>query len=117
MTSLIGCMVLVGIVVNNGIVLIDYINKLIDNKKMHVTNAIVTGAGTRLRPVLMTALTTILSMLPLAFEIGSGAELWGPMARTIIGGLIASTFLTLYFVPIMFDTFQHKRLERKIKSC
>lgn len=118
MTSLIGCMVLVGIVVNNGIVLIDYINKVIESKKSSsITDAILTGAQTRLRPVLMTALTTILSMLPLAFELGSGSELWGPMARTIIGGLVASTFLTLFFVPVMFDIFQHKRMEKRIKSC
>ncbi|MDZ7820390.1 MAG: efflux RND transporter permease subunit [Candidatus Marinimicrobia bacterium] len=98
-TSLIGTMVLVGIVVNNGIVLIDYINRLIRERKRHVTDAIIAGSGIRLRPVLMTALTTILSMTPLALELGSGAELWGPMARAIIGGLFASTFLTLFFVP------------------
>ncbi|MDD3716461.1 MAG: efflux RND transporter permease subunit [Candidatus Marinimicrobia bacterium] len=118
MTSLIGAMVLVGIVVNNGIVLIDYINRLIREEKKHVTDAILEGAQTRLRPVLMTALTTILSMIPLALELGSGAELWGPMARTIIGGLIASTFLTLFFVPVVFDFLQHRRMERKLKeSC
>jgi HAE1 family hydrophobic/amphiphilic exporter-1 len=117
-TSLIGSMVLVGIVVNNGIVLIDYINRLIRERKKHVTEAIIEGSGIRLRPILMTALTTILSMTPLALEFGSGAELWGPMARTIIGGLIASTFLTLFFVPILFDTLQHKRMEQKLKvSC
>ena len=116
MTSLIGSMVLVGIVVNNGIVLIDYINRLIRKNKMHVTEAILEGCQTRLRPVLMTALTTILSMIPLALELGSGAELWGPMARTIIGGLFTSTFLTLFFVPILFDTFQHGRMEQKLSK-
>lgn len=115
-TSLIGAMVLVGIVVNNGIVLIDYINRLIREEKQHVTESILDGAQTRLRPVLMTALTTILSMIPLALEMGSGAELWGPMARTIIGGLIASTFLTLFFVPILFDFLQHKRMEQKLRK-
>jgi HAE1 family hydrophobic/amphiphilic exporter-1 len=118
MTSLIGAMVLVGIVVNNGIVLIDYINRLIREERQHVTDAILQGCQTRLRPVLMTALTTILSMTPLALEIGSGAELWGPMARAIIGGLFASTFLTLFFVPVIFDTLQHKRMEQKLsESC
>jgi HAE1 family hydrophobic/amphiphilic exporter-1 len=64
----------------------------------------------------MTALTTILSMIPLALELGAGSELWGPMARAIIGGLFASTFLTLYFVPIIFDAFQHRRMENKLKE-
>ncbi|MCD6337682.1 MAG: efflux RND transporter permease subunit, partial [Candidatus Marinimicrobia bacterium] len=114
MTSLIGVVVLIGIVVNNGIVLIDYINRLIREGKHHVRDAILTGSQTRLRPILMTALTTILSMIPLAMELGSGSELWGPMARAIIGGLFASTFLTLYFVPIVFDIFQHKRMERQL---
>ena len=59
----------------------------------------------------MTAITTILSMLPLAIELGSSSEIWSPMARAIIGGLIASTFLTLFFVPIMFYVLQRKRLE------
>lgn len=118
MTSMIGLVVLIGIVVNNGIVLIDYINRLIREGKHHVTDAILKGSETRLRPILMTALTTILSMIPLALELGAGAELWGPMARAIIGGLFASTFLTLYFVPIVFDVFQHRRMERKLKdSC
>ncbi len=118
MTSMIGLVVLVGIVVNNGIVLIDYINRLVREGKQHVTQAILVGSQTRLRPILMTALTTILSMIPLAMELGSGSELWGPMARAIIGGLFASTFLTLYFVPIVFDIFQHKRMEKKLgDSC
>ena len=118
MTSMIGLVVLVGIVVNNGIVLIDYINRLIREGKHHVTEAILQGSQTRLRPILMTALTTILSMIPLALELGAGAELWGPMARAIIGGLLASTLLTLYFIPIVFDAFQHKRMEKKLSdSC
>ncbi|MFA6618208.1 MAG: efflux RND transporter permease subunit [Candidatus Neomarinimicrobiota bacterium] len=118
MTSMIGLVVLVGIVVNNGIVLIDYINRLVRERKVDVTQAILNGSETRLRPILMTALTTILSMIPLALELGAGAELWGPMARAIIGGLFASTFLTLYFIPMIFDIFQHRRMERKyLSSC
>ncbi len=109
-TVFIGGMLLVGIVVNNGIVLIDYINQLIKKHKMEIKEAIVVGSKTRLRPVLMTAITTILSMSPLAIELGSSSEIWSPMARAIIGGLIASTFLTLFFVPIMFYILQRKRL-------
>ncbi|KUK52105.1 MAG: Acriflavin resistance protein, partial [Marinimicrobia bacterium 46_47] len=102
-TVLIGGMLLVGIVVNNGIVLIDYINQLLNKTDMKLYEAIVVGAKTRLRPVLMTAMTTILSMIPLALKLGSGAEIWAPMARAVIGGLIVSTFLTLYFVPVIFS--------------
>jgi len=112
-TVLIGGMLLVGIVVNNGIVLIDYINQLLNKTDMKLYEAIVVGAKTRLRPVLMTAMTTILSMIPLALKLGSGAEIWAPMARAVIGGLIVSTFLTLYFVPVIFSFFQrHKFADR-----
>jgi HAE1 family hydrophobic/amphiphilic exporter-1 len=65
--------------------------------------AIVQGATRRLRPILMTALTTILSMVPLALEIGSGSETWSPMARTVIGGLTMSTFLMLFVVPSIYN--------------
>jgi HAE1 family hydrophobic/amphiphilic exporter-1 len=112
-TVLIGGMLLVGIVVNNGIVLIDYINQILNGSDMKLCEAIVIGAKTRLRPVLMTAMTTILSMMPLALELGSGAEIWTPMARAVIGGLLVSTLLTLYFVPVLFSFFQkHKFADR-----
>ncbi|MGC9513560.1 MAG: efflux RND transporter permease subunit [Fidelibacterota bacterium] len=112
-TVLIGGMLLVGIVVNNGIVLIDYINQILNGSDMKLYEAIVIGAKTRLRPVLMTAMTTILSMMPLALELGSGAEIWTPMARAVIGGLLVSTLLTLYFVPVLFSFFQkHKFADR-----
>jgi hydrophobic/amphiphilic exporter-1 (mainly G- bacteria), HAE1 family len=108
-TVLIGGMLLVGIVVNNGIVLIDYINQILMNKDLKLYDSIILGSKTRLRPVLMTAMTTILSMMPLALELGSGAEIWTPMARAVIGGLTISTFLTLIFVPVMFAVFQKRK--------
>lgn len=112
-TVLIGGMLLVGIVVNNGIVLIDYINQILKNTDLKLIDAIILGSKTRLRPVLMTAMTTILSMMPLALELGSGAEIWTPMARAIIGGLLVSTLLTLFFVPVLFSFFQkHKFADR-----
>ncbi|HDR04267.1 MAG TPA: efflux RND transporter permease subunit [Candidatus Marinimicrobia bacterium] len=114
-TVFIGGMLLVGIVVNNGIVMIDYINQLLTDKKLSLEEAVVIGAKTRFRPVLMTALTTILSMIPLAFELGSSAEIWAPMARAVIGGLTFSTFLTLIFVPVMYIIFQRRNLDRKRK--
>ncbi|MCK5519692.1 MAG: efflux RND transporter permease subunit, partial [Candidatus Marinimicrobia bacterium] len=113
-TVFIGGMLLVGIVVNNGIVLIDYINQIIvNNPKMELNDAIVLGGKTRLRPILMTALTTILSMTPLALEFGSSAEIWAPMARAVIGGLTAATFLTTIFIPIMYAVFQRKNMAKK----
>jgi hydrophobic/amphiphilic exporter-1 (mainly G- bacteria), HAE1 family len=114
-TVFIGGMLLVGIVVNNGIVMIDYINQLLTDDKLSLEEAVVIGAKTRFRPVLMTALTTILSMVPLAFELGSSAEIWAPMARAVIGGLTFSTFLTLIFVPVMYIIFQRRNLDRKRK--
>lgn len=101
-TSMVGLILLSGIVVNNGIVMIDYI-KILQARDLSRHEAIVTGATRRLRPILMTAFTTILSMVPLALEIGSGSETWSPMARTVIGGLTMSTVLMLFVVPCMYN--------------
>ena len=99
--SYIGIIMLVGIVVNNSIVLIDYINKL-RQKGMERNEAIILGGETRLRPILMTMFTTVLALVPMAIGIGEGAELRAPMAITIIGGLTSSTFLSLIIVPIFY---------------
>jgi len=111
-TALIGAILLVGIVVNNGIVLVDYINQLREKHGQELWEAVLTGGRRRLRPILMTALTTILSMLPLALELGSGAEIWSPMARAVIGGLSVSTFLTLFLIPVLYLTFEQRVLRR-----
>ena len=100
-TSMVGLILLTGIVVNNGIVMIDYI-KILQSRGIERHEAIVTGATRRLRPILMTAFTTILSMVPLALELGSGSETWSPMARTVIGGLSMSTLLMLFVVPSLY---------------
>ena len=100
-TSMVGLILLSGIVVNNGIVMIDYI-KILQTRGQERKEAVVNGASRRLRPILMTAATTILAMVPLALELGTGAETWSPMARTVIGGLTASTFLMLMVVPCMY---------------
>ena len=99
--SFIGLIMLAGIVVNNAIVLIDYINQL-RKKGLSRNEAVIQGGKTRLRPILMTTLTTILAMLPMALGTGEGAEMRAPMAITIIGGLTSSTFLTLIIIPIFY---------------
>ncbi|MCC5907421.1 MAG: efflux RND transporter permease subunit [Balneolaceae bacterium] len=100
-TAMVGLVLLTGIVVNNGIVMIDYI-KILQSRGQDRLTAIVNGAGRRLRPILMTAFTTILAMVPLALQLGSGAETWSPMARSVIGGLAMSTLLMLFAVPCMY---------------
>ncbi|MDZ7658858.1 efflux RND transporter permease subunit [Fodinibius sp.] len=100
-TSMVGLILLSGIVVNNGIVMIDYI-KILQARNFSRHDAILEGATRRLRPILMTAFTTILAMVPLALELGSGSETWSPMARTVIGGLGMSTLLMLFVVPCLY---------------
>ncbi len=107
MAGLIGLIMLAGIVVNNGIVLVDAANQNRDRGMDKIT-AIVNAGRTRMRPVLMTALTTILSMIPLALKLGEGSEIWSGMGTSVIGGLTLSTFFTLFFVPIMYTFFAPK---------
>lgn len=116
-TALIGGMLLVGIVVNNGIVMIDYINQLRDKQDYNLMDGIIEGGRRRLRPILMTAVTTILAMLPLSFGIGASAETWAPMARSVIGGLTASTFLTLLLIPTLYYIFENISMKRKAKKA
>ncbi len=115
-TSLIGMVLLVGIVVNNGIVLVDYINQLREKHGHDLWVAILIGGKRRMRPILMTALTTILAMFPIALKLGSGAELWVGMARAVIGGLTASTALTLILIPIIYLFFEQISLKRAMKK-
>ena len=102
-----GAVMLVGIVVKNAIVLVDYIN-LMRDRGYALNEAIVMSGRMRLRPVLMTALTTILGMLPLALSTGEGAEIWSPMGISVIGGLIFSTIITMIIVPVMYRYFAAK---------
>lgn len=105
--SLIGVIMMTGIVVNNSIVLVDYIN-LLRERGMPLYEAVITGGRTRLRPVLMTSLTTILAMSPMALGLGDGAEMNYPIARALIGGLIAATFLTLFVIPAIYTVFARR---------
>jgi HAE1 family hydrophobic/amphiphilic exporter-1 len=111
--ALVGLVMLAGIVVNNGIVMVDYINQL-RRKGMELYEAVELGAKTRFRPVLMTAITTILGMVPLALELGSGSENWAPLARSVIGGLTTSTLLTLVIIPVVYILFE--KLGERVKK-
>ena len=114
-TAVIGILVLVGIVVNNGIVLVDYINQR-KEAGMQSYDAIITSVRDRVRPILMTALTTILGLLPLALGLGEGTEMNQPMGIAVIGGLISSTFLTLYIVPVIYSLFDRQTRRRAIQT-
>jgi HAE1 family hydrophobic/amphiphilic exporter-1 len=96
-----GMVLLVGIVVKNGIVLVDYTN-LMRDRGMHLNEAIKAAGRSRLRPVLMTSMTTILGMLPLALSSGEGSEIWAPMGISVIGGLTFSMTITLIIIPVMY---------------
>jgi len=111
----IGVIMLAGIVVSNAILLVDYTSTLRHRDGMELFEAAVTAGRTRLRPIVMTTLTTILGLVPMAFEIGEGAELQAPLARVVIGGLLASTLITLVFVPTVYTLFEQgfKSLRRK----
>lgn len=119
--SMIGAIMLIGIVVKNGIVLIDYIT-LNRERGMSIRRAVIDGGRSRLRPVIMTTLTTILGMVPMAVGTGEGAELWRPMGVAVIGGLTFSTILTLLFVPTLYCSFagrgvkNQRKIFRKVKQ-
>lgn len=106
-----GFIMMSGIVVNNGIVMVDYINQLIA-RGMNGLDAVIEGAVVRLRPILITALSTMCGMLPMAMATAEGSEMRSPMAITIIGGLMASTFLTLFIVPILYTYFSKIKIKK-----
>jgi len=108
--AFIGLIMLAGIVVNNAIVLVDYINTL-RSQGEKLIDAVVTAAQTRLRPILMTMLTTVLGLLPMAIGIGDGAETTAPLATVVIGGLLFSTVLTLVVIPTVYVLFNRKALK------
>ncbi len=110
--SMIGAIMLIGIVVKNGIVLIDYIS-LNRERGMSIRRAVINGGESRLRPVVMTTLTTILGMVPMAIGTGQGAEMWRPMGTAVIGGLTFSTILTLLFVPVLYCVFASQGIKNQ----
>jgi HAE1 family hydrophobic/amphiphilic exporter-1 len=112
----IGLIMLAGIVVNNAIVLIDLVNQLREDG-LERLEALREAARLRLRPIMMTTLTTVLGLLPMALGLGEGAEMRAPMAITVIGGLLTSTFLTLVVVPVMYSLLDRRAVPvRKLTS-
>ncbi len=106
MQGFLGVIVLVGIVVNNAIVLIDYTNQLRRDHGYGINDSVMTAGRRRLRPILMTTVTTVLGLTPMALGIGEGSELQVPMARVVIGGLMTSTLITLVFIPVVYATLE-----------
>jgi len=110
-----GAVLLIGIVVKNGIVLVDYIN-LMRDRGMELKEAIIVSGKSRLRPVLMTAFTTILGMVPMALSKGEGSEIWSPMGIAVIGGLTLSTVVTMIVVPVAYAVMAKKGERDKVMS-
>lgn len=106
MQGFLGVIVLVGIVVNNAIVLIDYTNQLRRDHGLGIFESAITAGSRRLRPILMTTVTTVLGLTPMALGLGEGSELQVPMARVVIGGLLTSTLITLVFIPVVYATLE-----------
>lgn len=113
--AFIGAIILVGIVVKNSIVLIDFTNLLVARGRS-ITQAVKEAGRSRLRPVLMTTLTTLLAMIPLAFSNAEGSEIWAPMGMAVIGGLSVSTLITLVFVPVVYALFGSRKIKKERKK-
>ncbi|MGQ9615565.1 MAG: efflux RND transporter permease subunit [Spirochaetota bacterium] len=114
----IGVVMLAGIVVNNGIILVDYTN-LLRKRGYELFEAVKLAGRMRLRPILMTVLTTVLGLVPMAMALGEGSEMRAPMAKTVIGGLMTSTVFTLVLIPVlyaMFESHRQKRLRRRARK-
>lgn len=106
-SSMMGIIMMLGIVVSNGVLLVDYTNVL-RRRGESLHRAVVTGARTRLRPILMTSLATVFGLLPMAIGFGTGAETNAPLARAVAGGLSVSTLLTLFLVPTMYVILEER---------
>ena len=106
--SYIGSIMLVGIVVNNAIVLVDYVNLKMREERLSVLEAVVLAGRTRLRPILMTTLTTVLALVPMALGWGEGGEIQAPMARVVIGGLTTSMLITLVLIPVVYASVKER---------
>ena len=111
----IGIIMLVGIVVNNAIVLVDYIN-LLRKQGMETREAILEGGRRRLRPILMTTLTTVFALMPMSLGLGTGAEMQAPMARVVVGGLTVAMVFTLFFIPTVYSLFESARAKLRSEA-
>ena len=114
MMTMIGIVMLVGIVINNGIILVDYTNLLV-GRGVPVKQACLEAGQARLRPVLMSALTTILGLVPLAFFPGQSAGFIQPIGLTVIGGLLSSTFITLFFIPVLYSVINGRKTAESVE--
>jgi len=110
--SLLGVITLAGLVVNNAIILISYTNLLRDKYRLPLEEAVITGAVSRLKPILMTTITTLFAVVPLSMATGEGSEIYAPLGQSIFGGLFSSTFITLFFIPVVYMMLE-KRMGRK----
>ena len=108
-SSFMGIILMVGLVVKNGIILFEYVQKLREEQKMPLGEALAAAGRIRVRPILMTTLATLFGLLPLALGLGSGAELQKPLALAVIGGLLLSTFITLLVMPVLYSLLEHKQ--------
>jgi HAE1 family hydrophobic/amphiphilic exporter-1 len=117
MMSMIGVIMLMGLVTKNGILLVDYANVLRKRGEAR-TDALVNAGATRLRPILMTTFAMVFGMVPVAFAVSEGSEFRAPMGQAVIGGLITSTLLTLFVVPVVYsiiDDFTFKKLVGRVR--
>jgi len=111
--SIMGIITLAGLVVNNAIILISYINLLRDEYKMPLEEAVITGAISRLKPILMTTVTTLFGVIPLSMATGEGSEIYAPLGQSIFGGLFSSTFITLFFIPVVYLILERRAEAKK----
>jgi len=111
--AMLGLITLGGTVVNNAIVMVDYINTLRKRDGMDLTEAIIEGASGRLRPVLMTTMTTLFAVLPMALAVGDGAEVYAPLGQAIFGGMFTSTVITLFVVPVLYRLLERQTPRRR----
>ena len=114
--GLLGLLMLVGIVVNNGIVLVDY-TRLLVGRNIAILDAAVAAGRSRMRPILMTTLTTVLGMVPLAVGNGVGSEMWNSLGMSVAWGLSFSTLVTLFIIPVLFSTFALNGERRRAKQA
>jgi len=115
MQAFIGCIILVGIVVNNAILLVDYTNQLRRIHGRELIEAIKLAGSRRLRPIIMTTLTTSLGLIPLALGLGEGGETQAPMGRVVIGGLLSASLITLVLIPVVYSIFNQGKKNLVIK--
>jgi len=116
MQSYIGCIMLGGIVVNNAILLVDYTNLLRREEGMGLREAIEEAGRRRLRPILMTAFTTMFALVPMALGLGEGGEFQMPLARAVIGGLLSASLITLVVVPVIYSVFERRLAKQEAST-